>query len=736
MSTCTKWIDNVVITCVDWAEQIDVECTDWADEGSAQCSSWADEGSNQCSSWKDQGSNQCSSWKDQGSNQCSSWADEGSNHCCTWAPCSWFCDAFYWVAKWVCKAYYWVANWVCQAWYWVANWVCQAWYWVAKWVCKAWYWVAKWVCKAFAWVIKAICTVFSWVVNLICVAWDTLKCAILAIFSRGKAKNKIEHIFVLMLENRAFDHMLGFSNISGIDAVSGNPTTVNGANPSVNTNIDPTNGHVVPVSTPADFTLKNIDKDPGHEFPDTLVALCGAGAVYNPVLGGYPPIDNSGFIQSYVNDGSTTPERIMTCYTADQLPVMNKLATEFAICDNWFSSLPGPTWPNRFFLLAATSGGLDGSPSSWDVATSTIVDGYVFDNGNIFDSLDDNCIDWSIFEGDDFPVSFALKGMNLNLLQGRFKDFDDFASDVNDPGFDQKFVFIEPRYSAHKFDITGPGDFACGNSMHPLDDVTRGEKLIKDVYEAIRNSPLWEKSMLLITFDEHGGFYDHVKPPAAVPPGDLANSDYVQFNFKFDQLGVRVPAIVVSPFTKKGLIDHTVYDHTSMLATTEKIFGIGSLTNRDQAANDYLHLFSLASPRTDAPTMLPDPANSGFKCEEDEESREALMAIRSELVMAKTTGRYRENAVMQSKPTDAQFNFAHVALRKVLMVSEYPERKKWIADFKSVKTGLDAAIFMTEIKLKLNYSVDIKKMLRESEKAQKLAAIRNWRLNRKTNKPG
>ncbi len=691
MSTCTKWIDNVVITCVDWAEQIDTECTDWADEGSNQCSSWADEGSNQCSSW----------------------ADEGSNHCCTWWPCSWACDAFYWVAKWVCKAYYWVADWVCQAYY----------------------WVAKWVCKAFAWVVKAICTVFSWVINLVCVAWDTLKCAILAIinglFSRGRPAKKIEHVFVLMLENRAFDHMLGFSKISGIDAVTGNPTTVNGADPSINTNVDPANGNVVPVSHPADFTLKNIDKDPGHEFPETLIALCGSGAVYDPVLGGYPPINNSGFIQNYLNDGSSTPERIMKCYSRDQLPVLNKLAEEFAVCDNWFSSLPGPTWPNRFFLLAATSGGLDGSPSSWNVATSTVVDGYVFQNGNIFDTLDDNCIDWIIYEGDDFPVSFALKGMNLNLLQGRFKDFDDFETNINSAGFNDKFVFIEPKYGSHKFDVTGPGDFTCGNSMHPLDDVTRGEKLIKQVYEAIRNSPVWEKSMLLVTFDEHGGFYDHVTPPPAVPPGDLENTDYIQFNFKFDQLGVRVPAIVISPFTQKGLIDHTAYDHTSMLATTEKIFGVGNLTNRDKMANDYLHLFSLTTPRTDAPLVLPDPADSKFVCDGDDETRDELMVIRSQLIMAKTNGAFKGNRIMEGKPTDAQFNFAHVAVRKVLMVSEYPERKKWIEDFKNVKTALDAAIFMTEIKLKLKYSVDIKKMLRESEKAQKLHAIRYKHLNKK-----
>jgi hypothetical protein len=114
------------------------------------CTAWADRGSNQCRQWADQGSNQCQRWADQGSNQCRQWADEGSKHCCDWAPCSWFCQAFYWVAKWVCLG-----------WYWVANWVCQAWYWVAKWVCLAWFWVARWVCLAFVWFYYTFCFIFG-----------------------------------------------------------------------------------------------------------------------------------------------------------------------------------------------------------------------------------------------------------------------------------------------------------------------------------------------------------------------------------------------------------------------------------------------------------------------------------------------------------------------------------------------------------------------------------------------
>jgi phospholipase C len=662
MSTCTNWVTQSVITCKNWSSKLDYECTTWADEGSNQCSQWADEGSSQCTSWEE---------------------------------CHWY-------TPWNC----------------IAGFFCRAYYWVAKWVCKAYYWVAKWVCKAYAWIVKTICIVFGWVFTLVCKAWDTLRCALLGLvralsqlFGRGRrAPPRIEHVFVLMLENRSFDHMFGFSGITGV-GIDGNAAQINGSDPVRDTNVNPVNGTTVAVSTPAEFALKDVDDDPGHEFENTLVSLCGEGAAYNPVPGGYPAITGSGFIENYRDNGSATPERIMHCYTRDQLPVLTALAEEFAICDNWFSSLPGPTWPNRFFLLAATSGGLDGSPSKLDVVTSTTVEGYRFSNGNLFDLLDEYCIEWKIFEGDEFPVSFALSGMNLNALQGRFKDFDDFGSELAKSSFAPKFVFIEPKYGSHSFDVTGPGDFTCGNSMHPLDDVTRGEKLVKTVYETIRNSPHWERSVLLVVFDEHGGFYDHVVPPPAVPPGDTITASYVQNHFRFDQLGVRVPALVISPYVRKGVIDHTQYDHSSMPATVERLFGMKSLTNRDKAANDFLHLLSLETPRTDAPATLPDAAlnPNPLHCEEDDESADTLLAKRSELRIAQRSGTFRERRVTDFSLTSTQVGFVQVALLKALQTAPYPERQEWIDQFTAIATGVDAALFMTDAKLKLRYGIDMKR---------------------------
>jgi phospholipase C len=344
MSTCTKWVTQAVITCKNWASYLQQTCSDWADQGSYQCSQWAD----------------------QGSYQCSQWADQGSNQCCDWWPCSWGCQAFYWVA----------------------NWVCQAWYWVANWVCQAWYWLAKWVCIAFTWIVVAVCVVFSWVLSLVCVAWDTFRCMIVdlaRLFGDRTPTPSIDHVFVLMLENRAFDHMFGFSGLEGVDP-DGNPTTIIGADPAQNSNIDSSTHQPVPVTIdpPADFALKGIDQDPGHEFEDVLMSLCAqfdeAGNLvhpapqYQPVPGGYPPITNGGFVENYMHPSnhddtpSSTPDRIMRCFdTQKQLPVMFQLAQEFAICDQWFSSMPGPTWPNRFFLMAASTGGLDPMPWALDI---------------------------------------------------------------------------------------------------------------------------------------------------------------------------------------------------------------------------------------------------------------------------------------------------------------------------------------------------------------------------------
>jgi phospholipase C len=580
-------------------------CRQWVDEGHIACNAWTDEISSSCTSWRDDGYSECQQWADEGSNQCSSWADEGHNECAEkyWNECHWY-------SPWNC-----VAGWFCDAWYWVANWVCQAWVWVANWVCKAWHWVANLVCQAFAFFVKAVCLVWSWIAKLVCVAWDDGRCFFQSLFHRrARRRSRIQHVFVLMLENRAFDHMLGFSDLTGVDIDTGEQRSIDGAKGS-----NTFHGANVPPSTEADFKLdKPPDADPGHEFANTVVALCGEGVTY--VDGApYPqPITNSGFIANYAanSDAPADPTKIMKCFSPKRVPIITNLAREFAVCDAWFSSLPGPTWPNRFFMHAASSGGLDDSPSGLSSAGNTLFDGYTFNNGTIFDRLDDACIEWRVFAGDSFPVTLALSGMTLNELQGRIHDFDDFAEAVNDQDFSTAYTFIEPNYG-NDLPPTAE-DFTCGNSQHPLDDVTRGERLIKTVYETIRNSPHWDESLLLITYDEHGGFYDHLAPPPALPPGDgVSDEDNVFHHFRFDQLGVRVPAVVISPFIERNVVDGTVYDHSSLLATVEEIFGLKPLTNRDAAAVRLTKLLTRKTPRNDAPTDIGEAADSGFVCDDD-----------------------------------------------------------------------------------------------------------------------
>jgi phospholipase C len=529
------------------------------------------------------------------------------------------------------------------------------------------------VSRAFYIVAKYLSLLYANLVNgfwLIRTQLMWLSCRLVA---RDKAKpDRIKHVFVLMLENRSFDHMLGFSQLQGVDALTGQPTTIVGLDAVSDWNAN-TDGQPVHVSSPADWTMPD---DPGHEFPDVQAQLCG-------INGTYPHIDNSGFVANYAKVDSKQPGEIMKCYAPEQLPILTTLAREFAVCDHWFSSMPGPTWPNRFFIHAASSGGLDHSPSTENVATSLLINGYKFDNGTIFDRLDDEGISWTIYKGDPFPQALAINGMTLSLTEGRFRDFSDFNVDVQDSNYATSYAFIEPDYHV----IT---DFVGGNSQHPKDDVTRGEALIKQVYETIRNSPHWDSSVLIVIYDEHGGFYDHVPPPQTVAPGDTpTDPENSRYGFDFTQLGVRVPAIIVSPLIPSTTIDHTIYDHTSVLATLEHIFGVQPLTSRDMQANSFYHLFSLSTPRTDASLTLPEPALSGIAF--GAESEEHVAASQMTANPAKAA----------APPDPALQGFLHVAYLRDRQASPPPEQEQRIAYFRNIHTRADAKRYLAEIRQKV-----------------------------------
>ena len=210
--------------------------------------------------------------------------------------------------------------------------------------------------------------------------------------------------------------------------------------------------------------------------------------------------------------------------TPTQMPTSYALATSFAICDHWFCSIPGPTWPNRFFVHGASSAGLEHAPTTAQIVEWETVAGFVLPHGSIYDALTANKLQWRLYNDNtdaysDNPQNGSLFGAlpqvtalkNVTLLE--VNSLTHFASDLQGP-YPYQYTFIEPNYG----DVTS-NTYVGGSSQHPMDDIYGGEALIKGVYEAIRNSPLWETSLLIITYDEHGGFYAArgPPPPAAVP---------------------------------------------------------------------------------------------------------------------------------------------------------------------------------------------------------------------------
>lgn len=425
---------------------------------------------------------------------------------------------------------------------------------------------------------------------------------------------KIKRLFVLMMENHSYDHLLGWCDLRGWTP-AGVATQADGlVGKPIFANYDG-NNMPHPVGQGAAYGLAS---DPGHEFSDVLLQLCGRSlpaGITGMRKGDGLHLDNSGTYPPFVQDANSAGyayclddqnqdvTSAMRCFSPEQVPVLEFLAHQFAVCDRWFSSMPGPTWPNRFFALAGTSWGLDHSPSDTKTLASEFFDGDRFGTGS--DSILTRLApeEWLVAFGDeDTAQSWALKGVDANGREKRFIRHSQLIERIVDGKIEDtvKFVFIEPSYHAI-------GHFAFGNSMHPLGDVRAGEALIKEVYEKIKASSYWEDSALLIVFDEHGGFFDHVIPDEKIVPDDkrLAPelpTTLTKHNFRFDRYGVRVPAIVISPYVRQATIDHTFYDHVSIGKTLSEIARAGSPqpllpVNRFKSANSFGGLFTLAQPR-------------------------------------------------------------------------------------------------------------------------------------------
>ena len=396
----------------------------------------------------------------------------------------------------------------------------------------------------------------------------------------------INHIVVLMLENRSFDHMLGFlyqdtKNVTpsghAFEGLTGTESNLDAS------------GHAVSVfpiepTTPNAYFMPGAD--PGEGYAATNEQLFGTGSAPAPAVA-----TNGGFLTDYAStlaweskDPSwsvlqgTVPSQIMGIFTPSMLPVLSGLARGYAVCDFWFSSVPTETMPNRAFVNAATSQG--------HMNDST----HSFTCPSIFGLLTKNELGWRIYGYSQQPktrLDFSDTADAPNSNFGLFTDFQSAAAAGTLP----PYTFLEPSWET------------TGNSQHPNYDVALGEQLIHDVYYALRSGPAWHQTLLIVTYDEHGGCYDHVPPPAGATPPDTTVGEY---GFDFTRFGVRVPTVLVSPLIAPGTVFRvatgaTPLDHTSILKTVEERWGLKPLTARDAAAVGVGDVLTLSTARTDDP---------------------------------------------------------------------------------------------------------------------------------------
>ncbi|SEA29418.1 alkaline phosphatase family protein [Paraburkholderia sartisoli] len=390
------------------------------------------------------------------------------------------------------------------------------------------------------------------------------------------SNDPIRHVVVLMLENRSFDHVLGALRASFNHAIDGVDPDSPGTNFDAKNNLTFTQKPIAAQFVRKDFKVP-------HEF-DNVEAQIKDGMAH--------------FVDEYRRMSPDAPvpdgDQVMAYFRDGELSALHTLAKNFMVCDRWFSSMPGPTWPNRLFVHSGTTLGDVLMP---DGAFDTVRMFFGrYSQPTLYDNLDTQGVSWRIYHG-GIPQSIVLTRLKKRLLTNHYQGMDSFFTDCKGLADDfPSYAFIEPRYFA--------GVGGVENDQHSPAGIAAGEQLIADVYNAIRaNQALWESTLLVVTYDEHGGFYDHVQPPVATPPDDHVD------NYGFDHLGVRVPAILVSPWVPVG-VDHTVYDHTSVLRYACDKWQLPHLCRRTMSGpgltpiGSFASAISLDKPRTDTPATI------------------------------------------------------------------------------------------------------------------------------------
>lgn len=375
----------------------------------------------------------------------------------------------------------------------------------------------------------------------------------------------IRHVVLLMLENRSFDHMLGdFTRVDPMRAVAG----IDPQNPFSNT----FEGKSYSQAPCAEQKLPNSvfwSFDPKHEHANVRKQM---GSLTMPTMAGFVE-DAIGELRKHY-DPRRIAEQVMGYFPVldgtSPTGAIHDLARHFTICDHWFSSVPGPTWVNRFFALCGTAEGHLAMP---DFSWTGIRRFHPYGMDTIFGRLRAKGRSARIFQ-DGVP---GLTMLLSDVLRdpGLFGGMDEF--ELLAQGKENKFpefVFIEP-------DFFWPGQ----SDQHPPSDVAAGDALIARVYNALRgNTALWDSTLFVVTYDEHGGFCDHVPPgPTIAPDGSEGDDDQ---SFDFTRLGVRVPTLLITPHLPKASVDSTVYDHTSLLAYLCSKWDLAPLGARCAAAMD------------------------------------------------------------------------------------------------------------------------------------------------------
>jgi phospholipase C len=275
-------------------------------------------------------------------------------------------------------------------------------------------------------------------------------------------------------------------------------------------------------------------------------------------------------VQQYLNEGSPMPDEVMGYYDRSTLPISYALADNYALCERWFASVMGPTWPNRYHVHLATSNGMK---------TNDAVTGLP----SIFDRLDDKGVS-NIYYSSNLPFT-----LTYGKTEGVQMVADFFTACA--AGTLPSFCMVEPTLT---FGAT------IGNDDHPPADITMGQAFLSTIVAALSASPLWNKCLLIVTYDEHGGFFDHVAPPTTYD--DIP---------EFEQLGFRVPGILVGPFVRRGCAISTQFDHVSIVSTVTKRFGLEPLNMRVTMTNDLStcidpNFLDDPQPPATIPTMIVD----------------------------------------------------------------------------------------------------------------------------------